>query len=216
MTIVASSDPSSEDVTPHGGRAPAYGTNPLAVGIPTSGDPILIDLCTASTTVGMTQHLRGLGLPLPDKWLVDHRGHASDDSNVLISDPPGAILPLGGTFLGYKGFALAIVVDALTVALSGYGRSARSVRGGASVFVQVIDPRALGGLGEFCREIELLRARCKSVPARVSGPEIWMPGEQALAKRQQAMVTGISLAPGVMDLLAAWARKLHVAEPIPL
>ena len=44
MVTIASSDPAVVSVAPHGGTKPLYTPNPIAVGIPTKGDPILIDI----------------------------------------------------------------------------------------------------------------------------------------------------------------------------
>lgn len=41
---------------------------------------------------------------------------------MLMADPPGTIMPLGGEGFGYKGFGFGIMVDAFALALSGHGR----------------------------------------------------------------------------------------------
>ena len=53
-------------------------------------------------------------LPLPRQHSQRRPGHELD------GDPPGAILPLGGT-VGHKGYALAFMIDILAGALSGAG-----------------------------------------------------------------------------------------------
>ena len=65
MIIVASSDPSVRAVAPFGGTAPLMTPNPLAVGIPTNGDPILIDISASITTVGLANRLRRSGERFP-------------------------------------------------------------------------------------------------------------------------------------------------------
>src|SRR5690606_21974485 len=83
MILLASSDPSVGSVAPYGGLDPLYTPNPLAVGIPTSGDPVLIDISMSTTTNGMTGRLAAEGARLPGPWVLDGQGRASDDPAVL-------------------------------------------------------------------------------------------------------------------------------------
>ena len=50
MIELASSDPSIVSVAPHGGTKPAFTPNPIAIGIPTNKNPILIDISASITT----------------------------------------------------------------------------------------------------------------------------------------------------------------------
>ena len=88
-------------------------------------------------------------------YLVDCDGNATDDPAVLASDPKGALLPLGGLDAGYKGFGLALVVEALTAGLAGFGRADTPEGWGGTVFVQVLDPEAFCGLDAFRRQVHL-------------------------------------------------------------
>jgi len=56
-----------------------------------------------------------------------------------------AIVTGGGRGLG-KGFALGLMVDALTTGLSGAGRGTKVPGGGTPVFLQLIDPNAFAGV----------------------------------------------------------------------
>ena len=55
-------------------------------------------------------------------WWLDALGQPSNDPAVLFTNPPGTILPLGGLDAGHKGYALAIIVEAMTSGLAGYGK----------------------------------------------------------------------------------------------
>jgi LDH2 family malate/lactate/ureidoglycolate dehydrogenase len=79
-------------LSPPGGGAPLTGTNPLAVGIPSSGgDPVVVDVSMGAVTHGDV--LAGLAAP--------------DD-----------LVPFGGP-LAHKAFALAIGLELLVTALAG-------------------------------------------------------------------------------------------------
>jgi L-lactate dehydrogenase len=110
------------------------------------GDPILIDISSSITSMGFAFQQRDAGKKLPGAWLIDNQGNATDDPAALSTDPRGALLPLGGLDAGYKGFGLTLLVEALTAGLSGFGRADPHEGWGGTVFVQVLDPRAFGGL----------------------------------------------------------------------
>ena len=65
LILLSCSDPASRTVAPHGGTAPRFSPNPLAAGIPTDGDPILIDISTSSTSNGLCNRLAAGGERLP-------------------------------------------------------------------------------------------------------------------------------------------------------
>ena len=81
---------------------------------------------------------------LPHAWVQDARGTPTDDPRVLFEEPKGTLLPLGGLEAGHKGYALALMIEAMTAALAGFGRADPKEGWGATVFVQVLDPRVRG------------------------------------------------------------------------
>jgi L-lactate dehydrogenase len=213
VMLLISSDPSCGSVTPYGGCTPLFTPNPIAAGFPTDGDPILIDISTSTTTNGLTQRLHEARRRLPHEWLIDNKGHTSNDPAVLFSEPPGAILPLGGMESGHKGFALGLLVEALTAGLSGFGRKDGPERWGASVFMQIIDPKAFGGLDKFKQETGWLAAACRSTGGLPDGSKVRLPGQRGLELRRKYLAKGVELAPTIMPLLEPWAAKLGVALP---
>jgi LDH2 family malate/lactate/ureidoglycolate dehydrogenase len=50
IPLIATSDPNSALVAPHGGSDAVLTPNPIAAGIPSSGDPILVDISTSMTS----------------------------------------------------------------------------------------------------------------------------------------------------------------------
>ncbi|MDP6343472.1 MAG: Ldh family oxidoreductase, partial [Alphaproteobacteria bacterium] len=216
MLTLASSDPSVAAVAPFGSYQAVYTPDPLAVGIPTPGDPILIDISASATTIGLTGRVQGQGERLPGPWLVDNQGHASDDPGVLATEPPGALLPLGGLDRGHKGFALGLMVEALTSALGGYGRADGPAHWGAAVYLQAIDPEAFGGLDAFTRQTGWLAEACRAAAVPPGRPPVRLPGDGAMARRRAAAAEGVPLYPTIMADLAPWAERLKVAPPAPI
>ena len=216
MAIIASSDPSECGVAPFGGREAVFTPDPIAIGIPTHGDPILIDISASITTNGMTARLKREGKRYPGEWAQDAEGRPTDDPAGVLADPPGTLLPVGGVGYGHKGYGLALMIEALTQGLGGYGRANGDADWGASVFVQVFDPEAFGGLSDFTKQTGWIADACRSTPPIPGGDPVRLPGERALARKKEALENGLTLYPGIMDSLLPHAERLGVSPPAPL
>ena len=96
-------------------------------------------------------------------------GNATDDPAVLFHEPKGTLLPLGGLDAGHKGYALALLIEACTAALAGFGRADPAEGWGATVFVQVLDPAAFGGIGDYTRQTDWLVDACHGATPRPGG-----------------------------------------------
>ncbi len=216
MALVYCSDPSNHSVAPYGAVTSVFTPNPLAAGIPTSGEPILLDVSASYTTNGLTTRLHQSGELLAHPWVQDANGNPTRDPSVLFNEPQGTLLPLGGLEAGHKGFALALLIEAMTAGLTGHGRADPSEGWGATVFVQVLDPALFGGRDAFVRQMDWLVSAChRATPRRAETP-VRLPGERALARWREQERSGVVLHPSIMPALAAWAGKLDVAMPQPL
>jgi LDH2 family malate/lactate/ureidoglycolate dehydrogenase len=213
MAIVCCIDPATHSVAPFGAITSVFTPNPLAAGIPTSGDPILLDISASYTTNGMTMRLHRNGQALPHPWVQDAQGNPTRDPAVLFNEPRGTLLPLGGLDAGHKGFALALLIEAMTAGLSGHGRADPAEGWGATVFVQVLDPAAFGGIEPFTRQMDWLVRACHEATPRPDGPPVRLPGERALRLYREQAANGVALYREVMPALAPWAAKFGVALP---
>lgn len=214
VAIVQSSDPCVAAVAPHGGITAFITPNPIAVALPTSGDPILVDVSTSITSMGYTKQLLDAGTKLPGPWLIDAAGSASDDPGVAWNEPKGALLPLGGLDAGHKGFGLGLMVEALTAGLSGFGRADPAEGWGATVFVQVLDPEAFGGLAAFRRQMDFVAEAARGAKPRPGVERVRLPGEAGLRRYREQQENGVALYPTIMPTLLPWAEKLGVAPPV--
>jgi L-lactate dehydrogenase len=211
LVIISSSDPSQKTVAPFGGKDPVFTPNPIAVGIPTDGDPILLDTSASITTNNMGARLVREGRRFPGLWALDAAGNPTDDPTVLTAG--GSILPAGGIDHGHKGYAWALLAEALTQGLPGFGRADSPKGWGACVFIQVIDPAAFGGRQAFRRQTAWLVRACRNSTTRPGVDRVRVPGEQALAKKREALAHGVTLHPGILDALRPSAEKLGVPVP---
>jgi LDH2 family malate/lactate/ureidoglycolate dehydrogenase len=215
IVLIVSSDPSAASVAPFGGLKAVFTPDPIAVGIPTDGDPILIDMSASITTNGLTNRLRGEGKRFPGQWAMTAAGEATDDPNALFTDPPGTLLPSGGKDHGHKGYGWALTVEALSQGLSGFGRADAPEEWGASLFVQVLDPAAFGGADAFIRQTGWIAEACRDNPPAPGFNEVRLPGSQALQKKRQAMKEGVVLHASIIPSLSPWAEKFGIAMPKP-
>jgi L-lactate dehydrogenase len=211
--IVQSSDPVVAAVVPHGGLTPIVTPNPIAAGLPTSGDPILVDISSSITSMGFVRQEMNAGRKLPGQWLIDRDGNATDDPGALFGEPKGALLPLGGLDAGYKGFGLALVIEALTAGLSGFGRADPPEGWGGTVFVQAIDPEAFGGIKAFKRQMDHLVDASHASKPRAGVARVRVPGEAGMQRMRDQRRGGVALYPGIMTALAPWATKSGVTLP---
>lgn len=216
LMLLTCSDANSASVAPFGGLDPVFTPNPLSAGIPTPGEPVLVDISTSATTNGLTTRLHTEGGRLPAPWVIDGHGEPSDDPSVLFAQPRGTILPLGGLDSGHKGYGLSLLVEALTGGLAGHGRADPREGWGATVFLQIIDPAAFAGGDAFKRQTGAVVEQCyASRPAR-AGKAVRMPGENGLAKTRQQLETGVELYPAIRPALEPWCSKLGVDFPMPI
>jgi L-lactate dehydrogenase len=213
VMLLACSDPSGASVAPFGAVSPVFTPNPIAAGIPTGGDPILLDISASYTTNGLTARAHKAGEKLPHAWMQDARGQPTNDPAVLFSEPKGTLLPLGGLEAGHKGFALALLIEALTGGLAGHGRADPSEGWGATVFVQVLDPAAFGGRDALLRQTNWIADTCHRATPRPGGPPVRLPGERGLALMRKQREEGIALHPAIMPSLAPWAERYGVPLP---
>ncbi len=216
MVIVQSSDPCTASVAPHGGITPIMTPNPIAIGIPSGGDPIMIDISSSITANGPSMRLMKEGKRAPGIWFVDSEGHGSDDPSVAYVEPKGALLPLGGLDAGHKGFGLGLMIESLTCGLAGYGRADPPQGWGASVFVQVLDPEAFGGLASLTRQTDHLRNISHASKPQPGVGRVRLPGERGLARKAAQLADGVELHGTIMPALVALAGELGVSLPVAL
>src|SRR6202045_625003 len=186
---------SAPSVAPPGGTRAMLGTNPIAFGMPSSRGPVVFDMGT-SAFMGTDRAFRErLGQQLPEGVAVDAEGRPTRDPAMARL---GALLPFGG----YKGFGLALIVQAFGVLA---GSALDPDKDDGYLFV-VFKPDLLIGLSEFKEQVSELVDRVKATPRQLGVSEIRIPGERALRSRERALREGIEVDRVVYEALAA----LHV------
>ena len=182
-------------VAPPGAARPAYGTNPIAFGFPTPGDPLVIDVSTAAFPGTELDFYKLLGLALPEGVALDAEGNSTTDPEAA---KRGALLPFGG----HKGFALGLAMQALGV-LAGSGLNAAKDYGYLIIAMRC---DLLLPLADFKRELANLLARIKAVPRQPGVAEIRLPSEHSYRCRERSVREGIEIDSVVHARLAEMGR----------
>jgi LDH2 family malate/lactate/ureidoglycolate dehydrogenase len=186
-------------VAPFGGTRPALGTNPIAFGFPTAGDPLVIDMGTSAFMGTDLQFRARLGVPIPDGVALGPDGRPTTDAKAARR---GALLPFGGPEGGYKGFGLALAMDALA-ALTVGTRAANDVSG--YVFI-AFKPDLFLPPDEYRREVSRRIEQIKAVPRQTDVEEIRIPGERAYRTRARLIQEGIEIDRKIYDALGRLAE----------
>jgi LDH2 family malate/lactate/ureidoglycolate dehydrogenase len=158
-------------VAPFGGTRPALGTNPIAFGFPTDGDPLVIDMGTSAFMGTDLQFRARLGKPIPEGVALGPNGHPTTDANAARR---GTLLPFGGPEGGYKGFGLALAMDALG-ALAAGARAPDDI--GGYLFI-AFRPDLFLPPEVYRREVSRRIETIKATPRQEGADEIRIPGER--------------------------------------
>jgi uncharacterized oxidoreductase len=208
---------SGRRVAPPGGTEGRISTNPICMGAPTLGYPVVIDFGTSAAAEGKVRAQFQKKLPCPEGWLIDHVGAPCTDAAVLYNEPRGNLVPFGGT-QAYKGFGLGLLLDMLCGGLSGGACSSPTYPlpgvGNAAVFI-VLDPALFGGTDHFLKEANALAEYVRSCPTTAVIPAITLPGDPERTSRERRTLEGITIPDGTWELIANTALALKVPVPSP-
>lgn len=202
-------------VAPPGGTEGRISTNPICLGVPTNGAPVVLDFGTSAVAEGKVRVHFQKNEPTPDGWLIDHAGRPTTNPAVLYTDPRGSILPFGGT-QAYKGFGLGLLLDLLAGGLSG-GRCSNPndpMAGvGNTVLFAVFDPAAFGGVECFLAQADGLTAFVRGCPPADPARPITLPGDPERSAKAARTRDGIPIPDGTWSLIAKTAAELNVPLP---
>ncbi len=171
---------SPETVNTHGSYEPIFGTNPLAIGVPTKNDPVVLDMATASIAYFGLIEAATAGRSIPEGITYDANGNLTTDPKLAMD---GAIRPFDRS---YKGAGLAMMVQILTGPLTssafcGIGDTKNSWGN----LIYVIDPELLVDREVFADQVSQMVEKIKGTKKLPGVEEIFVPGEKGnkLAKK---------------------------------
>jgi hydroxycarboxylate dehydrogenase B len=190
-------------VVPWGGRDGRLSTNPLAYGVPVPGKaPIISDFSTSQAPEGRIRLYKHRKQNLPEGWILDSAGEPSISPSDFYGPPRGCILPFGGR-LGYRGYALGLLVEVMGTILAGYDST--KDRPGNGVSFVVFDPTLLAESETYRENLGGLGKYIKSSRPVSPSSEVLLPGELERQKRQTRLAKGFEIE------AATWSAILEVA-----
>lgn len=216
LMVLASSDANSASVAPYGGTRAVFTPNPIAIGYPCSSGDVLIDISASITTNGMSNRKAAAGQRFDENWLMDAQGNPSNDPAVFSEDPPGTILPIGGLTYGHKGYGLALMIEALTGGLAGFGRADPKQGWGATVHITLYDIASFAGRTDFLRQMDEIADQCINNPPRPGVSKVRLPGQGGLAKRDEQLQSGVRLHPDIAKGLVGFCDQYGKVWPTPI
>ncbi len=172
---------SPASLAPYGGTKVTFGTNPLAMACPRkNAPPLVIDLSMGLLARGKILQAAKKGELIPEGAAVDAQGNPTRDPAKAFD---GALLPFGGP----KGYALALIVEIMSAALTGAALAIEA----SSLFTPdgpaprlgqsflIMDPTATAGANFVDRVEQLLTFITDQSGTR-------LPGDRRIALSQQA------------------------------
>lgn len=190
---------SGEYVAMHGSYEPIFGTNPLAVGIPTSKEPFVFDMATSAIARYGLIEAKTANRSIPPDVAYDSEGSPTTDPVAALG---GAIRAFGGI----KGAGLSLVVEILTRALVGATRDESGHKRDWGNLVLIIDPTLLAEHAAFITQVDDIIERVKTSRKLPGIDEILVPGERGNRQRDAVLAEGaIDIEEGLWTALVSAA-----------
>ncbi|MCX5496613.1 Ldh family oxidoreductase [Kaistia dalseonensis] len=201
-------------VLAHDSVEPFHGTNPISFAAPVAGErPFLLDMATSTVPWNRVQDMMAKGLTLPNDVAVDSSG--------AITRQPAeaaALLPIGGLHFGFKGAALASMLEILSAVMTGsphctellgmVGPDWSTPRRLGHFFI-VIDPARFvprplydAAMAAYLADIRAARAR--------PGTSVMAPGDREWKVERERSANGIPVAEALAIAFDNLAAELAV------
>lgn len=159
------------------GAVASLHTNPIAIGVPADGPPLVLDMATSLVAEGKVGIARSRGTGLPEGAILDAGGTPTNDPDAFYDG--GALLPAAG----HKGFGLSAMIEVLSVLVT--GADATGLRPAEGALVICLDAGGFRPAADVREAVEALRERLHD-----SGLErqVLAPGEPEAASRASRAV----------------------------
>jgi (2R)-3-sulfolactate dehydrogenase (NADP+) len=186
VALMVANAPAS--MAPWGGKAPVFGTNPIAFAAPLpGGEPIVIDLALSKVARGKVMAARQQGASIPADWAFDREGRPTTDAEEALA---GTMVPAGDV----KGAALAFMVEILAAGLTGANYAFEA----SSLFDDKGAPPALGHTiiainPEATSAVDTAQRLALLAGEITRDPNVRLPGRRGQSARRLALSEGIDV-----------------------
>lgn len=211
FALVCSNAPPT--MAPHGGAEPVFGTNPIALGVPTPNHGSLVtDMATSLVARGKIIRASYEGKTIPQDWALDACGQRTTDPDKALN---GVVLP----FAGPKGSAIALFVDILAGVLSGanYGKHTpdlyRNLKDPSNIghFMLAIDISRFQAMDRFYERLQECLAMISDCRPIESHEPVKLPGQIEAQNKARALAQGIELPSDVLQALQQACTKVGLS-----
>jgi ureidoglycolate dehydrogenase (NAD+) len=189
----------------HGSRVSGVSTNPIAIAAPSTDDPILLDMSTATVALGKIMAARDAGTAIPATWGLDGEGHPTTDPADVAT-----LTPLGGP----KGSGLSLMVEIIVSLLVANPVIAPALEGAGSAGMNgmalAMRVGAVGDLDPFRSEVDRLASALRGLPRAAGVESILMPGERGFGTAASRRREGIPLSIGTFKRLSTLGERCGV------
>lgn len=184
-----------KSVAPPNGTEARLATNPIAAGIPRAGAPnIVVDMATSAVAEGRLNDSKERGIEVESDW-VSKNGHLTS---------------MGGV----KGFALAIVIEALAGSLTGAGTVGNDeVVYRQGVLAIGIDIDKLRPIADFEADVAKFAQYLSDTPVEPGAPRVTMPGDRSAVNLEKRLRDGIPIHDVIWEKLVALSEQFNVELP---
>lgn len=190
-------------VHPWGGRHALLGTNPIAIGVPASPDPFVLDMATGIVSMGKVHAYAAAGRELEPGWALDAHGNPTVDAQAASR---GSIAPFGGA----KGYALGLAFEVLVAAVTGTATGTgvhgtlddhlASTKGDVFILIKG-RTGAEDAIGTY---LDLIR----SASTQEGVPAVTVPGDRSRRMRSENTKAGIEIPTEL------WKELSQMAQPV--
>jgi len=189
------------DMAAWGGARGVIGNNPICIAIPAGKEkPIILDMATSVLSIGALEMMVRRGEKIPEGCLLDEKGRPTTDLQAYRRG--GALIPFGT----YKGYGIAVILEALTGGLTGFGCSFDSE--GFAILMTAINISGFTSIHKFKSIIDGLIKHLKASSTRPGIKEVHVPGESKFREKEKRLKEGIYIDDITWQELQETAKKL--------
>ena len=175
---------SSKMVAPSGSSERAFGSNPVAIGIPTGGEALILDMATSAMPIFKVAEALFKGEMLPPNVGYNAAGVPTQaPKEILVS---GALMTFDR---GPKSSGLALMVELLANGLAGGCLPGEADNKNWGNLAFAIDPDLLIGREPFLNRVDRTIAHIKGLKRTDPARDIRVPGEWSFIRSEQAIAT---------------------------
>lgn len=188
-------------VPPHGSYEPLFCTNPIAWGVPTANEPIILDMASPAISFFGLVQAKTKGVRVAKGIGYDKEGNETTDPAAIMD---GAIRPFDR---GFKSAGLALMVQIIGGALVEADFNNKSKNDGNVVIA--INPEALIGTKRFIEETTKMSHAIKRAKKLKGVKEVFVPGERGDNIKAEILKTGeIEIEDNLLQSLKAFVKQI--------